>query len=68
MLKLSKDFASFSDGEVTVNYEISNGHTVVVGEEPIHEENIKTTEDGSSRTAKVACPEERKEGRKGNLM
>lgn len=52
------------DGEVTVNYEISNGHTVVVGEETIHEENIKTTEDGSSRTAKVACPEERKEGRK----
>ncbi|XP_066471381.1 phosphatase and actin regulator 2 isoform X2 [Tiliqua scincoides] len=54
------------DGEVTVNYEISNGHTVVIGEEAIQEENIKTAEDSSSRAAKARSPEERKEGRKAS--
>ncbi|KAJ6660166.1 hypothetical protein lerEdw1_018093 [Lerista edwardsae] len=52
------------DGDVTVNCEISNGHTVVIGEEAIQEENAKTIEDSSSRAAKAPSPEERKEGRK----
>ncbi|XP_053146432.1 phosphatase and actin regulator 2 isoform X2 [Hemicordylus capensis] len=54
-------------GDITVNYEISNGHTIVIGEEAIQEENnIKTTEDNSSISAKapVLAPEEKKEGKK----
>ncbi|KAL8186593.1 UNVERIFIED_CONTAM: hypothetical protein K2H54_074367 [Gekko kuhli] len=50
-------------GDVTVNYEISNGHTIVIGEEAIQEENIKTTED-SSNSAKPPTLEEKKENKK----
>ncbi|XP_053146444.1 phosphatase and actin regulator 2 isoform X5 [Hemicordylus capensis] len=56
-------------GDITVNYEISNGHTIVIGEEAIQEENnIKTTEDNSSISAKapVLAPEEKKEGKKAS--
>ncbi|XP_044279266.1 phosphatase and actin regulator 2 isoform X2 [Varanus komodoensis] len=53
------------DGEIAVNYEISNGHTIVIAEEAIEEENIvKTTEDNSSILAKAQAPEERAEGKK----
>ncbi|XP_062833877.1 phosphatase and actin regulator 2 isoform X4 [Anolis carolinensis] len=53
------------DGDVTVNYETSNGHTIAIAEEAIQEENvIKTTEDKSSKSGKVSAPDERKEGKK----
>ncbi|XP_015277483.1 PREDICTED: phosphatase and actin regulator 2 isoform X2 [Gekko japonicus] len=51
-------------GDVTVNYEISNGHTIVIGEEAIQEENIKTTEDNSSNSTKPPTLEEKKENKK----
>uniref|UniRef100_A0A8D2JDQ1 Phosphatase and actin regulator n=1 Tax=Varanus komodoensis TaxID=61221 RepID=A0A8D2JDQ1_VARKO len=55
------------DGEIAVNYEISNGHTIVIAEEAIEEENIvKTTEDNSSILAKAQAPEERAEGKKAS--
>lgn len=71
--KLVNDFAFclfvlISDGSITVNYEISNGHTVVITEEAIPEENVvRTAEDNNSISAKASAPEERKEGKKGNL-
>ncbi|KAH0622354.1 hypothetical protein JD844_024591 [Phrynosoma platyrhinos] len=53
---------SEQDGDVTVNYETSNGHTIVITEEAIQEENvIKTTEDKSTKLGKVSAPEDRKE-------
>ncbi|XP_042325156.1 phosphatase and actin regulator 2 isoform X2 [Sceloporus undulatus] len=56
---------SEQDGDVTVNYETSNGHTIVITEEAIQEENvIKTPEDKSSKLGKVSVPEERKEDKK----
>nr|XP_008120734.2 PREDICTED: phosphatase and actin regulator 2 isoform X4 [Anolis carolinensis] len=55
------------DGDVTVNYETSNGHTIAIAEEAIQEENvIKTTEDKSSKSGKVSAPDERKEGKKAS--
>nr|XP_056708623.1 phosphatase and actin regulator 2 [Euleptes europaea] len=51
-------------GDVTVNYEISNGHTIVIGEEAIQEESIKTAEDNSSKSTKPPTPEEKKENKK----
>ncbi|XP_015277484.1 PREDICTED: phosphatase and actin regulator 2 isoform X3 [Gekko japonicus] len=53
-------------GDVTVNYEISNGHTIVIGEEAIQEENIKTTEDNSSNSTKPPTLEEKKENKKAS--
>ncbi|XP_042325167.1 phosphatase and actin regulator 2 isoform X3 [Sceloporus undulatus] len=58
---------SEQDGDVTVNYETSNGHTIVITEEAIQEENvIKTPEDKSSKLGKVSVPEERKEDKKAS--
>ncbi|XP_060609478.2 phosphatase and actin regulator 2 isoform X3 [Anolis sagrei] len=55
------------DGDVTVNYETSNGHTIAIAEEVIQEENvIKTTEDKSSKPGKVSAADERKEGKKAS--
>ncbi|XP_077207099.1 phosphatase and actin regulator 2 isoform X2 [Paroedura picta] len=51
-------------GDVTVNYEISNGHSIVIGEEAIQEENIKTVEDNSSKSTKPPTLEEKKENKK----
>uniref|UniRef100_A0ABM5G2S9 Phosphatase and actin regulator n=1 Tax=Pogona vitticeps TaxID=103695 RepID=A0ABM5G2S9_9SAUR len=52
---------SEQDGGVTINYEISNGHTVVITEEAIQEENvIRTTEDNNSISTKAPALEERK--------
>ncbi|XP_078239416.1 phosphatase and actin regulator 2 isoform X16 [Pogona vitticeps] len=49
------------NGGVTINYEISNGHTVVITEEAIQEENvIRTTEDNNSISTKAPALEERK--------
>lgn len=56
-----------SDVDATVNYEISNGHTIVITEEAIQEENVKTVEDNGSLSAKAAVFEEKKEDKKGIL-
>ncbi|XP_060096484.1 phosphatase and actin regulator 2 isoform X6 [Heteronotia binoei] len=53
-------------GDVTINYEISNGHTIVIGEEAIQEENIKTAEDNSSKLTKPPTLEEKKENKKAS--
>ncbi|XP_070589758.1 phosphatase and actin regulator 2 isoform X2 [Erythrolamprus reginae] len=52
------------DVDATVNYEISNGHTIVITEEAIQEENVKTVEDNGSLSAKAAVSEEKKEDKK----
>ncbi|KAL7987711.1 hypothetical protein Chor_006630 [Crotalus horridus] len=52
------------DVDATVNYEISNGHTIVITEEAIPEENVKTIEDNSSLSAKAAVSEEKNEDKK----
>ncbi|XP_062980655.1 phosphatase and actin regulator 2 [Elgaria multicarinata webbii] len=53
------------NGDVAVNFDISNGHTIVITEEAIQNENvIKTTDDNNSISAKAQAPEERKEGKK----
>nr|XP_028579412.1 phosphatase and actin regulator 2 isoform X1 [Podarcis muralis] len=54
------------DGEITVNYETSNGHTIVITEDAIQGENVtKTTEENSSTSAKAPpATEERKDGKK----
>ncbi|XP_028579417.2 phosphatase and actin regulator 2 isoform X3 [Podarcis muralis] len=56
------------DGEITVNYETSNGHTIVITEDAIQGENItKTTEENSSTSAKAPpATEERKDGKKAS--
>ncbi|XP_058026361.1 phosphatase and actin regulator 2 isoform X3 [Ahaetulla prasina] len=52
------------DVDATVNYEISNGHTIVITEEAIQEENVKTVEDNGSLSAKAAVSDEKKEDKK----
>uniref|UniRef100_A0A670XZ66 Phosphatase and actin regulator n=1 Tax=Pseudonaja textilis TaxID=8673 RepID=A0A670XZ66_PSETE len=52
------------DVDATVNYEISNGHTIVITEEAIQEENVKNVEDNGSLSAKAAVSEEKKEDKK----
>ncbi|XP_061480013.1 phosphatase and actin regulator 2 isoform X3 [Rhineura floridana] len=55
------------DGGVMVNYETSNGHTIVITEEALQEENvIRTPEDNSSASAKEQVPDERKDGKKAS--
>ncbi|XP_075780444.1 phosphatase and actin regulator 2 isoform X3 [Pelodiscus sinensis] len=50
------------DGDVTVNFETSNGHTITISEETIQEENvIKTTENNGSVLAKAPAAEGKKE-------
>ncbi|XP_067398458.1 phosphatase and actin regulator 2 isoform X4 [Emydura macquarii macquarii] len=50
------------DGDVTVNFETSNGHTITISEETIQEENeIKTTEDNGSLSAKATAVEGKKD-------
>uniref|UniRef100_A0A8C0J4I6 Phosphatase and actin regulator n=1 Tax=Chelonoidis abingdonii TaxID=106734 RepID=A0A8C0J4I6_CHEAB len=54
-------------GDVTVNFETSNGHTITISEETIQEENvIKTTEDNGSLSAKASAVEGKKEDKKEN--
>ncbi|KAM7172544.1 phosphatase and actin regulator 2 isoform 1-T1 [Macrochelys suwanniensis] len=56
-------------GDVTVNFETSNGHTITISEETIQEENvIKTTEDNSSLSAKASAVEGKKEDKKESTV
>ncbi|XP_038252873.1 phosphatase and actin regulator 2 isoform X2 [Dermochelys coriacea] len=56
-------------GDVTVNFETSNGHTITISEETIQEENvIKTTEDNGSLSAKASAVEGKKEDKKESTV
>ncbi|KAF1512613.1 Phosphatase and actin regulator 2, partial [Eudyptula minor] len=53
------------DGDVTVNFETSNGHTIAIGEETIQEENvIKASGDNGTLSEKVSALEGKKEDQK----
>ncbi|NXT00661.1 PHAR2 regulator, partial [Jacana jacana] len=50
------------DGDVTVNFETSNGHTIAVGEETIQEENVvKASGDNGTLSEKASALEGKKE-------
>ncbi|XP_067398456.1 phosphatase and actin regulator 2 isoform X2 [Emydura macquarii macquarii] len=56
------------DGDVTVNFETSNGHTITISEETIQEENeIKTTEDNGSLSAKATAVEGKKDKKESTV-
>nr|XP_017517396.1 phosphatase and actin regulator 2 isoform X5 [Manis javanica] len=48
------------DGDVTVNFENSNGHMIPIGEEPTREENVVKSEEGNGSVAEKAPPLEEK--------
>ncbi|XP_023605951.1 phosphatase and actin regulator 2 isoform X3 [Myotis lucifugus] len=48
------------DGDVTVNFENSNGHMIPIGEESTREENIVKSEEGNGSLAEKAPPLEEK--------
>ncbi|NXJ67140.1 PHAR2 regulator, partial [Rostratula benghalensis] len=53
------------DGDVTVNFETSNGHTIAVGEETIQEESVvKASGDSSTLSEKASELEGKKEDQK----
>ncbi|KFQ81585.1 Phosphatase and actin regulator 2, partial [Phoenicopterus ruber ruber] len=53
------------DGDVTVNFETSNGHTVAISEEPIQEENVvKDSGDNGTLSEKASALEGKKEDQK----
>ncbi|XP_009899687.2 phosphatase and actin regulator 2 isoform X1 [Dryobates pubescens] len=53
------------DGDVTVNFETSNGHTIAVGEEAIQEENVaKASGDNGNLAEKTSALEGKKEDQK----
>lgn len=53
------------DGDVTVNFENSNGHMIPIGEEPTREENIVKSEEGNGSLAeKAPALEEKAEEKK----
>ncbi|XP_032728972.1 phosphatase and actin regulator 2 isoform X2 [Lontra canadensis] len=55
------------DGDVTVNFENSNGHMIPIGEESTREENIVKSEEGNGSVAEKAPPlEEKAEDKKEN--
>uniref|UniRef100_A0A663M9R6 Phosphatase and actin regulator n=1 Tax=Athene cunicularia TaxID=194338 RepID=A0A663M9R6_ATHCN len=55
------------DGDVTVNFETSNGHTIAIGEETIQEENVvKTSGDNGSLSEKASALEGKKEDQKAS--
>ncbi|XP_039767093.1 phosphatase and actin regulator 2 isoform X3 [Ornithorhynchus anatinus] len=55
------------DGDVTVNFENSNGHMISIGEETIQEENVVKSEEGNdSVSAKATSLEEKAEDKKEN--
>uniref|UniRef100_A0A8D1MFT9 Phosphatase and actin regulator n=1 Tax=Sus scrofa TaxID=9823 RepID=A0A8D1MFT9_PIG len=66
--KTSDKFRETSaDGDVTVNFENSNGHMIPIGEESTREENIVKTEEGNGSVAEKAPPlEEKAEDKKEN--
>ncbi|NXX26810.1 PHAR2 regulator, partial [Nicator chloris] len=56
------------DGDVTVNFETSNGHTVAIGEETIQEENVvKASGNNGTLSEKASASEGKKEDQKGKL-
>ncbi|NWX34169.1 PHAR2 regulator, partial [Notiomystis cincta] len=56
------------DGDVTVNFETSNGHTVAIGEETIQEENVvKASGNNGTLSEKASASEGKKEEQKGKL-
>ena len=58
----------FLDGDVTVNFENSNGHMIPIGEESTREENVVISEEGNGSVAEKATPlEEKAEDKKGKL-
>ncbi|XP_066867035.1 phosphatase and actin regulator 2 isoform X3 [Kogia breviceps] len=55
------------DGDVTVNFENSNGHMIPIGEESTREENVVKSEEGNGSVAEKAPPlEEKAEDEKEN--
>ncbi|XP_060470398.1 phosphatase and actin regulator 2 isoform X2 [Panthera onca] len=55
------------DGDVTVNFENSNGHMIPIGEESTREENVVKSEEGNGCVAEKAPPlEEKAEDKKEN--
>ncbi|XP_030355449.1 phosphatase and actin regulator 2 isoform X5 [Strigops habroptila] len=53
------------DGDVTVNFETSNGHTTAIGEETIQEENVlKASGDNGTLSEKASASEDKKEDQK----
>ncbi|KAM6185566.1 phosphatase and actin regulator 2 isoform 1-T1 [Rhynchocyon petersi] len=55
------------DGDVTVNFENSNGHMIPIGEESTREENIVKSEEGNGSVSEKAPPlEEKAEDKKEN--
>ncbi|XP_068866656.1 phosphatase and actin regulator 2 isoform X3 [Aphelocoma coerulescens] len=53
------------DGNVTVNFETSNGHTVAIGEETIQEENVvKASGNNGTLSEKASASEGKKEDQK----
>ncbi|XP_069708141.1 phosphatase and actin regulator 2 isoform X2 [Phaenicophaeus curvirostris] len=53
------------DGDVTVNFETSNGHTIAIGEETIQEENVvKASGDNGTLSDKGSALEGKKEDQK----
>ncbi|XP_025060655.1 phosphatase and actin regulator 2 isoform X3 [Alligator sinensis] len=55
------------DGDVTVNFETSNGHTIAIGEEIVQEENVvKSPEDNGSISEKIPALEGKKEDKKAS--
>ncbi|KAM6279003.1 phosphatase and actin regulator 2 isoform 4-T4 [Porphyrio hochstetteri] len=55
------------DGDVTVNFETSNGHTIAIGEETIQEENvIKASGDNGTLSEKASVLEGKKEDQKAS--
>ncbi|XP_047413176.1 phosphatase and actin regulator 2 isoform X2 [Sciurus carolinensis] len=55
------------DGDVTVNFENSNGHMIPIGEESIREENVGKSEEGNGSVSEKSPPrEEKAEDKKEN--
>ncbi|NWS38644.1 PHAR2 regulator, partial [Probosciger aterrimus] len=53
------------DGDVTVNFETSNGHTIAIGEETIQEEDVlKASGDNGTSSEKASALEAKKEDQK----
>lgn len=58
----------FVDGDVTVNFENSNGHMISIGEESTREENVVRSEEGNGSVAEKGPPlEEKAEDKKGKI-
>ncbi|KAM6404983.1 phosphatase and actin regulator 2 isoform 8-T9 [Pluvialis apricaria] len=66
--KTSDKFRETSaDGDVTVNFENSNGHTIAIGEETIQEENVVTASgDNGTLSEKASALEGKKEDQKAS--